>query len=68
MHELEDFINPTPSKEAHLAFRSINSQQSSQNTNFLRKLKRIESVPDSITEDIDEIGEYCCKLIGDLNK
>jgi hypothetical protein len=34
----------------------------------LRKLKRIESVPDSITEDIEEIGEYCCKLIGDLNK
>jgi hypothetical protein len=55
MHELEDFINPSPNK-------------SSDHQSLIKKLKKIESVPDSISEDIDEIGEYCVKLIGDLNK
>lgn len=66
MNELEDFINPSPYKnDLH---GSLVSQHSSQKTNFLQKLKHIETMPDSINDDIEEIGEYCCKLIGDLNR
>lgn len=58
MHELEDFINATPNRNSH---RSNNSHQS-----ILGKLKRLQNIPDTLDEDIEEIGEYCVKLIGDM--
>ena len=61
MHELEDFINATPNRNKALSHRSENSHQS-----ILGKLKRLPNLPDTLEEDIDEIGEYCVKLIGDM--
>lgn len=62
MHELEDFINATPKRNNKaLSHRSENSHQS-----ILGKLKRLPNMPDTLENDIEEIGEYCVKLIGDM--
>ena len=60
MHELEDFMNATPNRN-RLSHRSENSHQS-----ILGKLKKLPNLPDTLDEDIEEIGEYCVKLIGDM--
>jgi hypothetical protein len=61
MHELEDFINPgtTPRQG-----EQMNLEDRSQH--FISRLNNMDSLPDSMTSDIEEIGEYCCKLIDDI--
>jgi len=59
MNELEDFINPTPGKKSHC---SNNSKQN----RILGKLKRIDQINDTLDCDIDEIGEYCVKLLDEM--
>ncbi len=56
MHELEDFINPTPGK-------SIGSTDSNY---MLRKIQRLKEMPDTLDGDIEEIGEYCVKLLDEM--
>ena len=36
------------------------------NTDLLDRLENIEEIPETLNRDIDDIGDYCIKLITDL--
>ncbi len=59
INELEDFMNPSAKKSG----RSTESDQQ----RLVNRLNNLQSVPvDTLEYDIEEIGEYCCKLLSDL--
>lgn len=65
VNELEDFMNPMSSAQKH-SLGTSGSKRGGDNY-LMAKLQRIESIPDSLNADIEEIGDYCIKLISDLN-
>jgi len=54
MHELEDFINPSPSRKSALEHSSHSTQ--SQQQLMLHRLSQMQKLPESIDDDIEEIG------------
>ena len=61
MDELEDFINPGQ-------ISGISAEKSQQNQVFMDRLdKVVDSIPETLNQDIDQICNYCVKLINEMN-
>ena len=80
-HELADFINPTSgqkqaanqpglgygkSPQSMVSSTGVKFTRDQSNTDLLDRLENIEEIPETLNRDIDDIGDYCIKLITDL--
>ena len=80
-NELADFINPSngqaqasgqvmldhgKSPQSMVSSTGAKFTRDQSNAGLLDKLQNIEQIPETLNRDIDEIGDYCIKLITDL--
>jgi len=61
MDELEEFMNPS-SQEIRLSGVSKTEKK-----HLIDKLEKALMIPDSLNTDLEQICDYCVKLIHDLN-
>ena len=61
MDELEEFMNPNPAAQSQI------SEITKENMTFMAKLDRAIEIPDSLGADLEQICNYCMKLINEAN-
>ena len=59
MDELEEFMNPSMNHSS--------SEKSIETQNFIAKLDKVTDIPETLNQDIDQICNYCVKLISEIN-
>eukprot|EP00347_Sterkiella_histriomuscorum_P007164 403350016 len=59
MDELEEFMNPS--------MQLGGSQSNVETQNFIAKLDRVTEIPETLNQDIEQICNYCVKLIQEIN-
>jgi len=57
LNELEDFVACSTPGKSHF---------SNTESRIAKKLASLREMPDTLDEDIDEIGEYCCKFLEEI--
>ena len=72
-NELADFINPTAQQPSYaqsplsmVSSTGARFEKNQSNAGLLDRLENIEQMPETLNRDIDDIGDYCIKLITDL--
>ncbi|CDW71439.1 UNKNOWN [Stylonychia lemnae] len=59
MDELEEFMNPS--------LNHSSSEKNIENQNFMAKLERVSEIPETLNQDLEQICNYCVKLISEIN-
>lgn len=63
MDELEEFMNPGAAGFSQMSGGSSHPETLS----FIAKLDKVTEIPETLNQDIDQICNYCVKLIQDIN-
>lgn len=61
--ELEDFMNPNITSNSSQGVNKATSAAYKEDMQFMQRLERAVEIPESLNQDLEHIGNYCLKLI-----